>query len=362
MEEEAPNEYGYERVRANLAESGVGDRSIRDLGIGVEDLMLSYGEHQGNTRLRELIASQGGGVTKDDVLVTAGAAGALFIMASSLLERGDHLVVVHPNYATNIDTPTAIGCNLSKIELRFENRFELDVKEVEKAVTPNTVYISLTCPHNPTGTMMSMEDIKKVIEIAEKNDCWVLVDETYRDISYGEPYPTAASLSDRVVAVASVSKAYGVPGIRIGWLITRNKKLYKNFLAAKEQIGICGSIVDETIAAHVLEERDEWLAKSRAKNRRRLSIVSDWVTSETYVEWIKPTGGVVCFPRLKVDDDFDFDRFYKVLLEDFKTYVGPGYWFAMPKRYFRIGFSWPEENQLREGLSAVSEAIREVVL
>lgn len=359
IETESPEEYGYDRIRYNLSESSIADQKLSDLGIDLPDLTLFYGEHRGERRLRELIAAQDAGLSPDDVLVTAGAAGALFIISTSLLSEHDHLVVVRPNYATNIETPRAIGCDISFIDLSFDNGFALDLAKVAAALRPNTRYISVTCPHNPTGTVMSRADLDGLIGLAERHGCHLLVDETYRDLSYGEKLPAAASLSPRAISVSSLSKAFGIPGIRIGWLVTRDAKLYERFLAAKEQIGICGSVIDEAVARKMLEGRDAFLQQLVPQMAARRDIVQAWIDAEPLVDWVRPHGGVVGFPRLNIGEDFDLERFYQRLLERHGAYVGPGHWFEMPKSFFRLGFGWPTEDQLKGGLAAISAALRE---
>lgn len=361
IETEAPEEYGYDRIRFNLSESSIRDQTLRGGGFTVPDLTLFYGEHRGETRLRELIAAQGQGLSPDQVLVTAGAAGGLFIIATSLLSPGGHLVVVRPNYATNIETPKAIGCDITYIDQQFDDGFRLDIDAIARAIRPNTRYVSITCPHNPTGTMISEAALRQLIALVETRGCRLLVDETYRDLQYDKQLPVAASLSPSVISVSSLSKAYGIPGIRVGWIITRDSALYETFLAAKEQIGICGSVIDEWIAGSMLERRDQFLAELAPVMQQRLKIMRDWVESEPLIEWVEPKGGVVCFPRMKVDAAFDFDRFYTTLLEKHGTYVGPGHWFDMPRCYFRIGFLWPLEDELRGGLAAISAALRETM-
>src|SRR3954451_6347131 len=158
IEKEAPEEYGYDRIRYNLSESSIADQKLSDIGLKLPDLTLFYGEHRGERGLRNLIAAQDSGISPEHVLVTAGAAGALFIIATSLLSASDHLVVVRPNYATNIETPKAIGCDISYVDLDFDQGFAIDIERVKTALRPNTKLISVTCPHNPTGTMMSRAD------------------------------------------------------------------------------------------------------------------------------------------------------------------------------------------------------------
>jgi aspartate/methionine/tyrosine aminotransferase len=358
IEKEAPEEYGYDRIRYNLSESSIADQKLSDIGLQLPDLTLFYGEHRGERPLRDLIAAQDAGISPDHVLVTAGAAGALFIIATSLLSPEDHLVVVRPNYATNIETPRAIGCGIGFVDLSFDDGFVIDLAKVEASLRPNTRIISVTCPHNPTGTMMSQADLDALVGLAENHGCYLLVDETYRDLSYSRKLPAAASLSRRAISVSSLSKAFGIPGIRIGWLVTQDAALYEKFLSAKEQIGICGSVIDEAIARTMLERRDDFLKTLIPEMTARRDIVQAWIDAEPLVDWVRPEGGVVGFPRLNVDNDFDLDRFYNTLLEQHGTYVGPGHWFEMPKNFFRVGFGWPTAAQLAGGLEGISAALR----
>ena len=118
----------------------------------------------------------------------------------------------------NIETPKAIGCAISYVDLDFDQGFAIDIERVKVALRPNTKLISVTCPHNPTGTMMSRTELDALIALAESRRCRLLVDETYRDLSYGERLPCAASLSLNAISVSSLSKAFGIPGVRIGWM------------------------------------------------------------------------------------------------------------------------------------------------
>lgn len=358
MEAEAPDMAGPETFLYNLAESSVRDRTLGELGIEFGDLPLPYGDHYGNPDLRALIAAQSGTrVDADDVLVTAGAAGALFIISSSLLEPGDHMVVGFPNYATNYETPNAIGAKVEEHVQAFDNSFRIDVDKLASQVTDETRFISLTCPHNPTGVMFSRQELDRAINIAEDNDCWLVVDETYREMAYGEPLPVAADLSNRAISVCSMSKTWGLPGIRIGWLITRDPDLMETFISAKEQIGITGSVLDETVALQTLQQRETLLPLIREEIAQGLAIVSDWVRNEPMLEWVEPDAGVTCCVRVRGASDDQMRRFYEVLKDRYKTAVGPGYWFKLPINYLRIGFGWTRPDTTRKGLQSISSAL-----
>jgi aspartate/methionine/tyrosine aminotransferase len=358
IEVESPEEYGYSRIRHNLSESSISDRKLSDFGLTVPDLALQYNDHRGAPGLRERIVAGAPNLAAEDVLVTAGAAGALFIISTSLLRKDDHLVVIRPNYATNLETPRAIGCAITFVDLAFEDSFRLDVDRLEAALRPNTRIISLTTPHNPTGVALSAEVLGEAAALAARRGCRLVVDETYRDLCYGRlPHP-AASLGPHVISVSSLSKAYGIPGIRLGWIISSDPKLQELFLAAKEQISICGSVIHEWIGEEILARRSEILGTTLTEMRHRLALVTHWMESEPLLEWVPPAGGVVCLPRMRSTPSEGTAAFYRRLLDVEGTYVGPGHWFELPDTCFRLGYGWPTRGELQAGLQGISRALR----
>ena len=358
IEVESPEEMGYATIDCNLAESSMRDRVLGELELGVDigKTILLYGDHRGHPALRALLAVEGK-CAVDQVLLTPGAAGALFIVSTTLLAPGDHLVVLRPNYATNIETPRAIGCDISFVELSFERGWRYDASDIAKAMTPKTKLVSITTPHNPTGTILDAESLKGIVSLVESRGAHLLVDETYRDLSASAAQPYATSLSERVISVASLSKAYGLPGLRLGWLMTRDRALNEKFLAAKEQIFICGAVLDEEIAYGVYRRRAEELPRIAAEVARGKSAVREWIAGEKRMEWVEPMGGVVAFPRIRADAGVNVKRFYEVLTGELKTWVGPGHWFEQDDRYMRVGFGWARAAELAKGLANVSKAL-----
>jgi aspartate/methionine/tyrosine aminotransferase len=357
IEVESPEQHGYGRIACNLSESSVSDRRLSQLDLSLGDLVLCYGEHAGKRPLRERIAAEGEGLSPDDVLVTAGAAAALFIVATALLEPRDRIVVVRPNYATNVETPRAIGADVATLDLRFEDRWALDLDRLAALVTPRTRLVSLTSPHNPTGRVVPDEDLERVLALCESRGAHLLLDETYREMDFRGPRPLLASRSDRVISVSSLSKTYGLPGIRLGWLACRDRALMETFLAAKEQIFITCSVLDEEVALRALERKERLLPEIRAGIVRGLAAVRAFMARERRLEWVEPEGGVVCFPRIRADARVDVDGFYGTLMDDLKTWVGPGHWFEQDRRHFRIGYGWPSEEELQRGLANISTAL-----
>ena len=168
--------------------------------------------------MRALIARDG--LALADVLVTAGAAAALFIVATTLLQPGDHALVVRPNYATNVETPRAIDAAAEYLDLRFEDGWELDLDRVAAALRDETKLVSVCVPTTRPAETMALDELVALVE--RHPTARLLVDETYRELAYDAPAPPAATRSPRVVAVSSMSKAYGLPGLRIGWITCRD--------------------------------------------------------------------------------------------------------------------------------------------
>ena len=364
IEIESPEELGYDAIANNLAESSFSDMRLADHGIDadVSDLVLQYGDHLGLPRLREQVAADGDGLDPGDVIATAGAASGLFAIATALLGEGGHAVIAGPNYATNLETPRGLGADVDVLELRFDDGWALDVDRLEAMLRPDTRLVSITYPHNPTGAMIDRGELERLVAIAEAHpQARLLLDETYRELAYGEPLPVAASLSPRAVSVSSMSKTYGLPGLRMGWIVCRDPELSETLLAAKEQILICGSAIDEEIAARVLEARPRVLPAIREKIARHLEVVREWVASQDVFEWVEPRAGVVCMPRFRAGIDVDVDRFYDALLAEHGTYVGPGHWFEQDRRSFRLGFAWPDGDQLERGLAGLLAAALDTV-
>jgi len=360
IEVESPEEVGYDRIRCNLAESSVTDVRLGDLDVALADLVLLYGDHLGHAGLRALIAADGPGLSAEEVMLTPGAAAALFMIATSLLGSGDHLIVARPNYATNLETPRAIGADISFLDLSWDDAWAVEPARIAALLRPETRLVSLTTPHNPTGQLMDEATLSAVIGLVEAHPhARLLIDETYRELQDGPLPPLAAARSERVISVSSLSKAYGLPGIRVGWLVTRDAALRQTLLAAKEQIVITGSVVDETIGYEAVRRRDELLAPIRARSAAARALTRRWMAGQDVFEWHEPRGGVVGFPRVRPAVELDMDRFYRRLFEGYGTVVGPGHWFEQSDRSFRLGFGWPSMERLQEGLAALSAAASE---
>lgn len=356
METEAPEEIGYGTITSNLAESSLADRTFGSLGIGLDDLVLLYGDHRGDPRLRELVAAQSK-IEVDEVLATSGGALALFLVAAALLGPGTEAIVTAPNYVSNLETPRALGGVVVPVPLTFERGWQVDPDEVAALVTDRTRLISVTTPHNPTGTEIPRDVLDRLIRIVESTpSAYLLVDQTYAELSGDQRLPDVSSLSPRAISVSGVSKTYGIPGLRQGWITCTDPDLMTTLLGAKEQVVLTGSVLDEAIAAAVLARSLNLLPDIRAGIAARRALVEDWMDGHPRLEWVPPTGGVTGFPRVRAEVPVA-ERWHETLLSEYGVMVGPGHWFDQSYRHFRLGWGWPSADDLRTGLAAIDQVL-----
>jgi aspartate/methionine/tyrosine aminotransferase len=361
IERESPEETGQERISINLAESSVADLKFSDLQLHLDQLSLGYSDHRGKRDLRALLAQHYGVLDIDQVLLTQGAAGALFIVQTAILNSRDHLIVLRPNYASNIEVPRAMGCSVSYVDLQMDRGWKPDIEQIGSLVGPATRLISITAPQSPTGIQWDQTQLSALVRLVEGHGILLLVDETYRDICSKTAYPLVATTSSQVISISSVSKAFGVPGLRMGWLATRNRRLMEQFLAAKEMIHITNSVLDEEIVYQILMEREKWTTRINSKAIANFEILRSWLSREARLECVLPQAGVVCLARINAGVKVDLSGFYALLLQKYQTMVGPGHWFELPDNYMRIGFGWVSTQALEAGLQNISLALDQSV-
>ncbi|MBI2717236.1 MAG: pyridoxal phosphate-dependent aminotransferase [Rhizobiales bacterium] len=351
--------------RYNLAESTAQDLTFGEiLGMAggasaISDLKIGYGSSAGLLRLRKEIASMSG-VAPEDVLTTQGTSLGLFLLAFELCRPGDEVVLATPCFPLARDSLIGAGAAVRECHLTFDQGFKLTASAIEPLLNTRTKLVSIASPQNPSGVRTSVEDVKAILELMRKKapGALLFVDETYRDASYGNeaPPPSVATLDEKIITGASVSKAHGAPGLRIGWLTVRDRALRDRLTIAKMNIVLSGSKLDETLAAIVLENREKILSARRGMLADGLAQVATWVdANRKHVEWVRPDGGALCCLRLnaKLFDAAGVARFWSALPKA-ELQIGDGTWFGENSSVFRLGFSYLPINVLPQALSALS--------
>jgi aspartate/methionine/tyrosine aminotransferase len=351
----------------NLAESTSQDLTVGDVLdlAGLETLRglkLGYGRSAGSAELREEIAKLCQ-VPADHIVTTQGTALGLFLLAFETCRPGDEAVLVTPCFPPSHDCLHGAGVAVREVRLKFENDYRLDLEELAAQLSPKTKLVSLASPQNPSGLRTPRATIDKLLALLEARSpqAVLFIDETYREASYGkEATPDSfAGLHPRIVTGCSVSKALGAPGLRTGWLTVADADLRSRLTVAKMNTVICGSVLDEALAAALLRHRESVLAPRRRLLAEGLVELAAWCEAERQrIEWIRPDGGALCCLRLRADrfDDAAVAQFW-ALLPGHDLQLACGAWFGESERVFRLGFGYLPPDRLEPALAALSSVL-----
>jgi aspartate/methionine/tyrosine aminotransferase len=264
-----------------------------------ESLDLGYTQTWGLPVLREVIASTYDQVGAGDVLCFAGASEAIYLAMQTLLDPGDHAVVLTPNYQTAETTPASI-CEVTGVALRPEDGWALDLAAVQAALRPTTRVVSVNFPNNPTGAVPDEGTWRALAALCEERGIWLFSDEVYRGLEQPprSPLPQAADLSPTALSLNVMSKAYGLPGLRIGWIACRDPQVLSRLERAKHYTSICNAAPSEVLALIALRARETILARNRQIVAGNLPVFGAFFARfPDLFDWEPPDGGCVAFPR-----------------------------------------------------------------
>jgi aspartate/methionine/tyrosine aminotransferase len=347
--------------RFDLGESVGPDCRLAELLDDLGDMPLSYGTAAGDPRLRKAIADAHG-VSADDVVVTIGGIHALFLLAFILCGSGDEAVITAPVFPLARSALDVTGATVRALGLAFDQGYRLDLADLRTQLSSRTKLVSLASPQNPSGVAIPLETLRDVLTAMSERcpDAYLLVDETYREAAYGDDpvAPSAVALGPKIVAIASLSKCHGAPGLRLGWAITQDRTLREQLVRGKFSTVVSCSPICERLALTVFEQRDRILAERRACLADGLAAVAAWVrVHPELVEWVRPDAGALCCVRLRpsVFGDHAVAQVYDALARA-GVRVANGTWFGDEARVFRLGFGFLPLDELRhalDGLGAV---------
>ncbi|WP_432943528.1 aminotransferase class I/II-fold pyridoxal phosphate-dependent enzyme [Kribbella sp. CA-253562] len=263
-----------------------------------ESLQLGYTETRGLPALREEIARTYDGLAADDVMCFAGAEEGIYLAMRVLLEPGDHVVVLTPNYQAAETIPLDI-CEVTGVALRPEDGWALDVEAIEQALRPKTRLVSVNFPNNPTGAVPDPAAWTRLVRLCDERGIRLFSDEVYRGLELDRPsLPQATDLSPAALSLNVMSKAYGLPGLRIGWIACRDRDVLDRLERAKHYTSICNSAPSEILALIALRARDRLLERNRGIVARNLPVFAEFFGRYPELfEFEPPQGGCVCFPR-----------------------------------------------------------------
>lgn len=351
------------QVEYNLSESGVHPLKLSELLESDDEEFLSqplgYIQTNGTEELRETISTLYAGARSEDVLVTNGSSEANFAALWYFLERGTEIAVMLPNYMQIWGLVKTFRATLRPFWLReSKDRWVPDIARLKKSVTKRTKLIAVCNPNNPTGATLTDEEVNEICGIAEKTGAWILSDEVYHGAELqGQPTQTFWDRYDKVIVTNGLSKAYGLPGLRIGWALAK-RDLASSLWAYHDYTTICPSTLSDYLARRVLQPdlRTKILERTRKMLSTNLPILAGWVDLHRDVfSFVAPKAGGIAL--LKYDFGIGSKKFAEQLVRDKSTLVVPGDYFGMG-HYIRVGYGCPQ-NYLTAGLNRISEWLRD---
>ncbi len=352
-------------VEYNLTESGIHPFTISELLDDSQikqllDLRLGYGQTNGSIELRDSISKLYPDASKENVFTTNGSAEANFVSIWSNLNSNDELVLMLPNYMQIWGIARSFGVSVKPFHLKEELQWQPDMDEIRKLITPKTKMIVVCNPNNPTGSIMTNSNMEELIDIANESSAWILSDEVYRGAELdGKEITSFYGKYDKVIAVGGLSKAYSLPGLRMGWIVAPEDIAEKSWLY-HDYTSISPGVLSQQISTWALEPstRQKILSRNRKMLNENLSLFQNWLDKRKHLfDFIPQKAGAMSFVR------YHFDMNSTVLTERLRKekslLIVAGDCFGMDN-YLRLGIG-SEKEYLLEGLQRLEEGLEEFV-
>lgn len=354
----------YFAVDADIGSSGVSDYSLAQvralMGIGVDEMdavVFHDSQTLGGTGVREAIARRFTAGDAERVMVTHGSTEGIFLLMNALLAPGDEVVILAPVYPGLKDVAVGMGCTVREWHLREEAGWRPDLEQLERLVTERTRMVVVNFPHNPTGATLTPAEQDALIATVSRAGAWLLWDGAFADLTYDTaPLPDPIGRYDRAVSLGTLSKAYGLPGLRVGWTLAAPEVLDR-MARVRDYTTLHLSPLVELIAARVIDGADVILAEKRAGARHNRETVQRWMSEQGgAITWTPPAGGVCGFPRLH--EVANVEAFCHALARERRVMLVPGTCFNTPG-HARLGFGGSAA-ALEQGLERLSGALLEM--
>lgn len=298
---------------------------------------LGYTESQGSPALRAEICKLYETMQPQDILVHTGAGEAIFLFMFAAFKEYDHVIVHSPGYQSLAEVARAAGCDISPWMAREENNWALDLDELSHLMRSNTKGIIINTPHNPTGYLMSREDFASVNKFAQENNLLLFSDEVYRESEYDPAtrLPAACDFGEHAISLGVTSKTYGLAGLRIGWIATKNRKIYDKMASLKDYTTICNSAPSEFLAEVAMRNRQKLAERNIAIIQDNLSVMDEFFARHPKLfSWVRPRAGSMAFPRYR---GRDVEKFCDDLVRRAGVLLLPGSVYDDARNHFRLG-------------------------
>jgi aspartate/methionine/tyrosine aminotransferase len=312
-----------------------------------------YTESPGAAELRAAIAGLYDRVDPDEVIVTSCAEEGIFLVHHALLTGGPHAIVETPCYESALELARSTGAEVSPWHRRYADGWAHDLEALERLVRPATRILYVNQPHNPTGTLMDRATFERVVQLARDHEIVLFSDEVYRELEHDvqDRLPAACDLDEHAVSLGSISKSYGLPGLRLGWVVTRDASLRDAIMRLKDYTTICASAPSEVLTALALRNRGALLERNLGIVERNLPLLEEFFGRHAATfEWVRPTAGPIGFPRVRGVEDVEL--FCERLAAE-GVLLLPGSVYDEPD-HVRIGFG---RANLPEALAVIESAL-----
>ncbi|HQY30007.1 MAG TPA: aminotransferase class I/II-fold pyridoxal phosphate-dependent enzyme [Thermomicrobiales bacterium] len=358
-------------VEFDIAESGVYPLTTRELIALLPeaeqqptidtllDLRLGYTEARGTEALRTTLASVYEGTTAENILVTTGAIEANYLVFNTLLAPGDHVVAVYPAYQQLYAVAEAIGCDVSRWELREANGFRYDIDELKRLLRPNTKLVVVNTPHNPTGSLLTPAELDEIYALTGEAGARLLCDEAYRWLDLpGQPAmaPPIRNKGGHGISVGTMSKPFGLPGLRIGW-IAADEELVQQCWGSRDYISLSPAKLSDALTQIAIHNRDAIVARNHQIMQENLVVAEQWFAANAdLVSWTPPRAGLLALLKYKLD--VPSMELANLLAGEYSVMLAPGSAFGF-EGYLRIGIG-QRPDLFREGLFRTAAALRDL--
>jgi aspartate/methionine/tyrosine aminotransferase len=341
------------QARYNLASSDVVHFPLADLQASIADLEISGTDGYGYQPLLQKLSAKSG-VAVECIVQAQGASMANHLAMAALLEPGDEVLIEEPSYGAIVSTAEYLGAKIRRFARKFESGFQLDPREVERNISARTRLIVITNLHNPSGVRTTDAKLRMVGEIARSMGAHVLVDEVYLEACFDSPWQTAFLLGPNFVSTSSLTKAYGLSGLRCGWIFAA-KPLAERMWRLNDLFGVMAPHPVELLSVLALEHLPEIAARGKQLLETNRALLKEFFKSRRDLLAIWPEAGTIAFPQFTSGHA---DAFCQLLRDKYETSVVPGRFFEMPE-HFRVGIGGKTED-VREGLARIGAALDEL--
>ncbi len=341
------------RARFNLATSGLANLKLQELQVSLDDLEITGEDGYGYQPLIQALAERYH-VDTCCVVTAAGTSFANHLALAALISRGDEILLESPAYEPLLALAHYLGAEVKRFQRLFEDGFRISPGEIERNMSPRTRLIVITNFHNPTGVLTDDDTLKEIGELAKKRNARVLVDEVYLQMLFAEPPRTAFNLGNQFIVTSSLTKAFGLSGLRCGWILAE-PELANNMWLLNDLFAATPVHAGERLSVVALKQLSDIADRAQIRLDRNRQLLNQFLDTRDDLETIRPSFGSIMFPRVR---EASSERLCHLLREKYETSVVPGRFFDLPA-HFRIGLGGDSET-LAEGLRRVGAALDEL--